>query len=137
MGLMTSMMFESRPSRFDFAETVAKVREAAEENGWTVPQVLDLQKHYHHVGLPEMRRVTIIYFCNAKAGIDITEDDSNKPMLVMMPTGVAVYETSSGKIRVANMNFSLMRHMFSGVVKKALSQSARNMENALLSVDAN
>jgi len=135
MGLMTSMMFESRPSRFDFAKTVAKVREAAEENGWTVPQVLDLQDHYHHVGLPEMRRATIVYYCNAKAGFDITEDDANKPMLVMMPTGVAVYETLSGKVRVANMNFSLMRHMFSGVVKKSLSRSARNMENALASIN--
>ncbi len=135
MGFMTNMMFESRPSQFDFAETVAKVREAAEENGWTVPQVLDLQDHYHHVGQPEMRRVTIVYYCNAKAGFDISEDDANKPMLVMMPTGVAIYETSSGKVRVAHMNFSLMRHMFSGVVKKALSQSARNMENALASID--
>ncbi len=135
MGLMTSMMFESRPSRFDFAETVAKVRKAAEENGWTVPQVLDLQGHYHHVGLPEMRRATIVYYCNAKAGFDITEDDNNKPMLVMMPTGVAVYETSSGKVRVAHMNFSFMRHMFSGVVKKALSRSARNLKNALASID--
>ncbi|MCP4769673.1 MAG: DUF302 domain-containing protein [Gammaproteobacteria bacterium] len=135
MGLMTSMMFESRPSRFDFAETVAKVRDAAEENGWTVPQVLDLQGHYHHVGLTGMCRATIVYYCNAKAGFDITEDDATKPMLVMMPTGVAVYETSSGKVRVAHMNFSLMRHMFSGVVKKALSQSARNMENALASID--
>ncbi len=136
MGFMTSMMFESRSSRFDFAETVARVRKAAEENGWTVPQVLDLQEHYHHVGLPEMRRVTIVYFCNAKAGFEITENDANKPMLVMMPTGVAVYETSSGKVRVANMNFGLMRHMFSGVVKEALSRSARNMENALASIDA-
>ena len=69
MGLMTRMMFESLPSRFDFAETVTKVRESAVENGWTVPQVLDLQDHYHHEGLPEMRRATIVYYCNAKAGL--------------------------------------------------------------------
>ena len=134
MGLMTRMMFESRPSRFDFAETVTKVREAADENGWTVPQVLDLQDHYHHVGLSEMRRTTIVYYCNAKAGFDISKDDANKPMLAMMPTGVAIYETSSGEIRVAHMNFDLMRHMFGGVVKKALSQSARSMAKALAAV---
>ena len=131
MGLMTRMMFESRPSRFDFEETVTRVREAAGENGWTVPQILDLQDHYHHQGQPAMRRATIVYYCSAKAGIDITRDDANKPMLVMMPSGVAVYETSSGEIRVAHMNFGLMRHMFGGVVKKALTQSARNMAKAL------
>ncbi len=131
MGLMTRMMFESRPSRFDFAETVARIRDAADGNGWTVPQVLDLQDHYHHQGLPGMRRATIVYYCNATAGIDITSDDANKPMLVMMPSGVAVYETSSGEIRVAHMNFGLMRHMFGGVVKKALSRSARNMAKAM------
>lgn len=131
MGLMARMMFKSRPSRFDFAETVSRVRAAAVENGWTVPQVFDLQDHYHHEGLPEMRRATIVYYCNANGGVDISRDDVNKPMLVMMPTGVAVYETSSGEVRVAHMNFGLMRHMFSGVVKKVLSHSARNMEKAL------
>jgi uncharacterized protein (DUF302 family) len=136
MGVMTRMMFESRPSRFDFAETVTRVREAASENGWTVPKVLDLQDHYHREGLPEMRRATIVYYCNAQAGIDITRDDANKPMLVMMPTGVAVYETSSGEVRFAHMNFGLMRHLFGGVVKKALSQSARNMEKALAAIGA-
>ncbi len=55
--------------------------------------------------------------------------------LVLMPTGVAVYETSSGDVLVAHMNFRLMRHMFSGVVKKALSQSAYSLENALSSID--
>lgn len=134
MGLMTSMMFESRASRFDFAETVTKVQEAAVANGWTVPQILDLQEHYHHVGLPEMRRVTIVYYCNAQAGAVITHDDANKTMLVMMPTGVAVYETSSGEVRVAHMNFGLMRHMFSGAIKKQLTQSARNMAQAMAAV---
>ncbi len=134
MSVMSSMMFKSRPSRFDFVETVTKVREAAIENGWTVPQVLDLQEHYHHQGLPEMRRATIVYYCDSEAGMLITEDDANKPMLVMMPTGVAVYETSSGEVRVAHMNFALMRHMFSGSIKKALSQSAHNMANALAAV---
>jgi uncharacterized protein (DUF302 family) len=130
------MMFESRASRFDFAETVTRVGAAAVENGWTVPQVLDLQDHYHHEGLPEMRRATIVYFCNAKAGFDITRDDADKPMLVLMPTGVAVYETSSGEVRIAHMNFGLMRHMFGGVVKKALTRSARNLENAVAAVGA-
>lgn len=134
MGLMTRMMFESRTSPFDFAETVTKVHEAAGENGWTVPQVLDLQGHYLHEGLPDMRRATIVYYCNAKAGIDITKDDADKPMMVMMPSGVAVYETSSGEVRIAHMNFGLMRHMFGGVVKKALSQAARNMAKAMAAV---
>ncbi len=134
MGLTTRMMFESRASRFDFAETVAKVGAAALENGWTVPQILDLQDHYHHEGLPGMRRATIVYYCNAAAGIDITRDDADKPMLVMMPTGVAIYETSSGEVRVAHMNFGLMRHMFGGVIKQALTRSARNMEKAMAAI---
>lgn len=131
MNLMTKMMFGSRPSRLDFDATVTKVHKAATECGWTVPQVLDLQEHYHHQGLSEMGRATIIYFCNSQGGFNIVSDDANKPMLVMMPSGVAVYETSTGEVRVAHMNFNLMRHMFSGPVKEALSQGARNMEKAL------
>ncbi|NQV46465.1 MAG: DUF302 domain-containing protein [Rhodospirillaceae bacterium] len=136
MGLMTSMMFESHPSRFDFAETVTRVQEAAKDNGYSVPQVLDLKSHYNDEGKPEMGRATIVYYCSAESGVDITRDDADKPMLVMMPTGVAVYQTSSGEVRVAHMNFGLMRHMFSGVVKKALSRSARNMDKAMANVIA-
>jgi len=136
MSLMSRMMFESHLSRFDFAETVARVRQAANENGYSVPQVLDLKDHYQDEGRPEMGRATIVYYCNAESGVDITRDDANKPMLVMMPTGVAVYETSSGEVRVAHMNFGLMRHMFGGVVKKALSRSARNMAKAMAAVAA-
>jgi hypothetical protein len=55
-------------------------------------------------------------------------------MLVMMPTGVVVYEDSSGAVRVAHMNFGLMRHMFGGTVKKALSRAARNMAKAMAAV---
>lgn len=134
MSVMAKMMFSSRPSRFGFAETVDKVRTAALDNGWTVPQVLDLQDHYHHAGQPEMRRTTIVYYCNSKGGAAIAKDDANKPMLVMMPTGVAIYETSSGEVRVAHMNFGLMRHMFGGVIKDVLTKSAHNMEKALTAV---
>jgi uncharacterized protein (DUF302 family) len=136
MGLVAGMMFRSLRSRFDFVETVARVRDAATASGWTVPQVLDLQEHYHHEGLSDMRRATIVYFCNAQAGFDIAGNDADKPMLVMMPSGVAVYETSTGEVRVAHMNFGLMRHMFAGTVKKALSQAARNMAKAMAAVSA-
>ncbi|NQU57370.1 MAG: DUF302 domain-containing protein [Rhodospirillales bacterium] len=134
MSLMTSMMFESHLSRFDFAKTVAEVQRAANENGYTVPQVLDLKSHYNDEGKPEMSRATIAYYCRPKSGIESTRDDANKLMLVMMPTGVAVYETSSGEVRVAHMNFGLMRHMFAGVVKKALSESAGNMAKAMAGI---
>ncbi|NQU55729.1 MAG: hypothetical protein HQ513_00740, partial [Rhodospirillales bacterium] len=86
MSMMTSMMFESHISRFDFSETVAKVQRAASENGYTVPQVLDLKSHYNDEGKPEMGRATIVYYCSPKSGVEITRDDANKPMLVMMPT---------------------------------------------------
>lgn len=130
------MMFESHLSRFNFAETVAKVQVAAKENGYTVPQVLDLKGHYNDEGKPEMSRATTVYCCIPESGIEMTRDDANKPMLVMMPTGVAVYETSTGEVRVAHMNFGLMRHMFGGAVKKALSKSAGNMAKAMADIVA-
>ncbi|MDP6884215.1 MAG: DUF302 domain-containing protein [Rhodospirillales bacterium] len=136
MGLVSAMMFKSIPSRFDYAETVTKVRQAATDSGWTVPQVLDLQEHYHHQGLSDMGGAMVVYFCNARSGFDITRSDGDKPMLVMMPTAVVVYEDPSGAVHVAHMNFGLMRHMFGGTVKKALSRAARNMAQAMAAISA-
>ncbi len=83
-----------------------------------------------------MGGATVVYFCNAGSGFDITRSDGDKPMLVMMPTGVVIYEDSSGEVHVAHMNFGLMRHMFGGTVKKALSRAARNMAKAMMAISA-
>jgi uncharacterized protein (DUF302 family) len=93
--------------------------------------VFDLQSHYTKHGLGDMSRATVVYFCNPRGGYDISRDDESKPMFVMMPTAVCVYETSTGEVKVARMNLGLMSTMFAGIVRKTLKQGGSNLEKAL------
>ena len=61
--LMRQMMFRSDPSPLGFEETVSALTGAAEQSGWLIPDTRDLQRQYHEVGLADMTRCTILYFC--------------------------------------------------------------------------
>lgn len=131
MAMMSRTMLKASGSRLSFEETVARVRENALEVGWSVPNVLDLQEYYRERGLEDMTRATVVYFCNPRGGYDIGKKDEFKPMFVMMPTGVCVYETSRGEVRVARMNLGFMSMLFTGAVRRALKEGGANLERAL------
>ncbi len=57
--------------------------------------------------------------------------DAYKPMAVMMPTAVSVYETSTGNVHVSRMNLGRMSTMFGGTVKAALKGGGAKLEKAL------
>ena len=46
------------------------------------------------------------------------KDDVYKPMAVMMPTPVSVYETSGGEVCVSRMNMGRMSAMLGGNIRK-------------------
>ncbi len=130
-GLMKKMMFTVRKSRLDFEDTVAAIRESAIKNGWEIPSVYDLQQEYKKAGHEDMTRVKIIYFCNPHGGYRILKDDADKPMSVIMPAGVSVYEATDGQVYVAGINFELMSGMFGGTVREVLEEAAGNYARTL------
>jgi uncharacterized protein (DUF302 family) len=118
-------------STLGFDETVAALKESAEKHGWEISMVHDLQKAYQQAGHADMSKVTTLYFCNPQGGYDILQDDAYKPMAVMMPMGVSVYETREGKVQIASMSLERMSMMFGGVVKEVLRDGAAMYERAL------
>jgi uncharacterized protein (DUF302 family) len=100
MSLMKRMMMQEHPSQHDFETTVAMLRRQAVEAGWTIPVEFPLQAHYVEQGLADMTRATNLYLCNAEGGYEIGRSDEFKPMFVMMPTAVSIYEDSRGRVRV-------------------------------------
>lgn len=133
-NIMQSMMLKEYQSTLNFDETVAALEISAPENGWTIPDIRDLQEEYQKAGLTDMTRLKILYFCMAESGYKILKEDDNKPMSVMMPTGVSVYETSDGLVKISAMNFEMMSEMFSGVTGEVLSNAAKNLENTLAKI---
>ena len=128
---MTKMMFKVYKSRLGFEETVTTISEDALRNGWEVPQVRDLQRTYVAAGLEDMTRLKILYFCNPQGGYAILQDDASKPMSVMMPMGVSVYERSDGQVEVAAMNLGMMSAMFAGTIRDVLRDGALRLEQSL------
>jgi uncharacterized protein (DUF302 family) len=136
MNLMRRMMFTVYHSEQGFGETVAALRESAQKHGWEIPMVHDLQECYREAGYEDMTRLTTLYLCNPQGGYRILQEDANKPMAVMMPMGVSVYETNDGEVYIAGMNLGRMSIMFGGTVKEVLREGAAKYERALADVAA-
>jgi uncharacterized protein (DUF302 family) len=134
MGMMKKAMFKVSQSRLSYEETVKKVHQQALDVGWNVPMVFELQKHYIEHGLSDMTKATNIYLCNPQGGYEIMKSDEFKPMSVMMPTPVSVYEDSAGDVFVARMNLGRMSAMFGGSVKTTLRDGGARLDKALAGV---
>ncbi len=130
-NLMQKMMFKTYTSRFGFDETVEKLHENAINNGWTIPDIRDLQQEYIDSGIKEMTRLKVLYFCNSQGGYSIIQNDEKKAMSVMMPMGVSVYEKKDGSVDIAAMNIGMMGGMFSGEVKEVLTDGGERLEASL------
>jgi hypothetical protein len=81
-----------------------------------------------------MTRVTTLYFCHPDGGYRILQDDAYKPMAVMMPMGVSVYETNEGEVYIAAMNLGRMSMMFGSPVKEVLREGAANYAATLADI---
>ena len=131
MRIMQAVMFKVSRSKHDFEQTVQMVRENALRVGWDVPWDFEFQQHYRERGFSDMTKVVNVYLCNPQGGYDIMKSDVYKPMAVMMPTAVSVYETSGGEVHVSRMNLGRMSMMFSGAVSDALGAGGANLEKTL------
>jgi len=135
--MMPNMMFATYKSKLSFDETVSSLEESAKKNGWTIPEIRDLQQDYIETGLEDMTKVKILYFCNAQGGFDILKNDDYKKMSVMMPMGVSVHETNDGQVKIAAMNIGFMSMMFSGIVKKVLQDGGGRFKNSVENIIEN
>ena len=98
--MMPNMMFATYKSKLNFDETVSSLEESAKKNGWTIPEIRNLQQDYKEEGLEDMTKVKILYFCNSQGGYNILRNDDYKKLSVMMPMGVSVYETNDGQVKI-------------------------------------
>ena len=49
--MMPNKMFSKYKSKLDFTETVSSLEKSAKKNGWTIPEIRDLQQDYFEAGL--------------------------------------------------------------------------------------
>ena len=134
IGLMKRMMIREHRSKHDFETTVAMVRRQAVQAGWSIPVEFPLQEHYLEHGLADMTRATNLYLCYPDGGYQISRSDVFKPMFVMMPTAVSIYEDSQGGVRVARMRLGTMSMVFAGNVRKTLKAGEARLRTTLAGI---
>jgi len=131
MNPMPKMMMKSYVSKLGFEETIQTIIDTAPKYDWIIPEVRDLQEDYHRAGVKEMTRMKVIYFCNPQSAYGILKNDDLKPMSVIMPMGVSIYEKANGSVEVSAWNLGMMSKMFEKNIKEILENASENVNKTL------
>lgn len=119
-------------SPYDYNKTVETVinRINAKE-GWRVISVIDQAEEIRKGGGPDVGKVTIIKYCNAKFAGRMLSADNRKKMAVSMPISIAIYEKSSGECVVSVSNGVLMSKIYGGETEKIIEEVSKDVEEIL------
>lgn len=115
---MMAVMFDVRPSRLGYEETVNAVKAGAGKHGWTVGEVQDMQSRMQQAGMKNAKRMKIIPTCPPQANERVTKAGGGKAP--PLPCRVTVFEDTSGKTMVVRMNTANMAKL---VQDQALSKA--------------
>lgn len=123
------MMIEDQ-SRFDFEKTVSGLEDLAEDHGWSVPTVHNLQNSMKKAG-HEVNEVKVFALCNPKHAIHILQGDEERVVSSMMPCRVAVYVKDDGKTYLSRMNSKLMSKGMNKNVRMTMKSAFEEMEEII------
>jgi uncharacterized protein (DUF302 family) len=128
-----TMFFKEVTSTYDFDKTVELISSRInKQDGWHVTEVIDQQKEIVENGGPDVGKVKIIKFCNAKLSGEMLSEDSSKFMAAKMPLSIAVYEKDDGTVTIGLMNGYIMARLFSGTREAVVMEKVvKDMEEIL------
>ena len=133
--LMPGMMLVTHESRLPFDETVETFIQHAQEMGWQVPKVYELQNSLAKAGhqIPPLKVVSL---CQPHYAFKVLEKDENKRISAIMPCRIGIYEKSNGKTYISEMNIALMSKMFGPAVASAMASVSAEEEAMLKGIVA-
>jgi uncharacterized protein (DUF302 family) len=131
---MPKLMINTHESRLGFTETLDALQAAAQEKGWLVPKVYDLQASLQKAGFADMTKLSVISLCQPKYAYNILKSDADKRVSAIMPCRTGVYETQDGKVMVSGMNMGLMSKMFGGNIAEVMGGVADEEREMLAKV---
>jgi uncharacterized protein (DUF302 family) len=118
---MMAMMFDVRPSKLGYEETINAVKAGAGKQGWTVGEVQDMQAPMQKAGVKDAKRMKIIPTCPPKANERIAKAGAGKAP--PLPCRVTVFEDKDGKTMVVRMNTANMSKLVQDAnLAKALAE---------------
>ena len=116
----STVMVQEHRSASSIADTVARLKEVAEKDGWKFLGERKLHESIKQFAGIDVRPVHIVDLCQAAhAGKILAEDDARR-VSVFMPCTIAVYEKTDGGTYVAATNASLLGRAFGGGVAEVM-----------------
>jgi len=123
-------MFLENESKYDFDETVEKLKAEAELKTWKVIAIHDLENTLANNGY-EVLPVKVFSVCHPKHSSKILEKDDERLVSSLMPCRVSVYEKSNGKVYISRMNTGELAKSFGGVIEEVMQASTKEIEEIL------
>jgi uncharacterized protein (DUF302 family) len=117
-------LLENR-SNLSFSETVEQIKSSAENMGWKVPAVHNLQNSLSMSG-HEVLPVNIVELCKPEFAAAILKENSQRSLSAFMPCRIAVYENEKGEVFVSRLDMNKLSA--NGEMNKVLQDAADEME---------
>lgn len=120
-------------SPLNFNETVSTLKNAVEENGWSVVGEFDYKEILSTKGF-DILDIKIIAVCSGKHSAEILSLDHERMVSPLMPCTIAVYEKSDGKVYIARLNAGEVSVPFGGVIAEVMQKVSVETEEMIQSV---
>lgn len=124
---LSGKMFLVRESGLGFEETVAAIQDGAQNAGWQVSHIYDIQKSLAADSL-YIKRLKVLSLCKKKFAYAILSDNENKKISGIMPCRIAVFEDQQGKVMVSQINVGMMSMFYGGVVEDVMNKVSLEQE---------
>ena len=122
-------MIKTLQSPYDFDKTVYLVKDNINrQKGWSVTAEIDQAKAIRDGSNHDIRRYTIIKFCNAEFSGSMLESADRRHFGVMMPVSVAVFEQNDGRVYISLVNGALISKLFGGEYEHILNHVKLDVE---------
>jgi len=131
--LAPGLMVRESVSKYNFEETMGRLRIKIDSIGWKIPHVHDLQATMLKFEF-EVRKVKVLEICQPEYAYMVLSRDDERIASTMMPCRISVYEKSDGVVYVSRMNSVRMGGVFGGIIKKAMDEAGRESEEIIGSV---
>ena len=128
-----AIMILEDESALSYTETVSTLRKAAEEQGWAIPKVHELDKAMAKHGY-EVDPVTVFELCHVDHAAKVLKDADSRVVTSMMPCRVSIYVDRGGKVIVSRMNSAAMARVFNQNVAEVMETASLETEAILASV---
>jgi len=116
----SSLMVDTCESPVSVDETIARLKKAAEADGWKILGERGLHNSVKkHTG-KVIRPVWVIDLCEPTHAGKILEGDEARIVSVFMPCTISVHEREDGTTLVTSTNAKLLGTLFGGVVKEVM-----------------